>query len=80
MKLNSLMQIFRNIMARKKIKAGNFAMLDQLRVQLNPVEDKTHRSATRRKAVQQLIGMMISDLHRRGRPRKDADGGISNAA
>lgn len=80
MKLNSLMQIFRNIMARKKIKTGKFAFLDQLRAQLNPVEDKTHKSATRRKVVQQIIGMMISDLYRRGRPKKDEDGGISNAA
>lgn len=67
-------------MARKKIKHGKAAVLDQLRVELSPVEDKTAKSSTRRKTVQQIIGMMISDLHRRGRPTKNEDGEIPDAA
>lgn len=80
MNLNKMVLIIRKIMARKNCESGKAAILNNLRVQLNPVVDKTHKSSTRKKSVQQLIGMMIADLHRRGRPRKTDEGDILNAA
>jgi hypothetical protein len=57
-------------MARRKIRAGQRPKLDQMRVQLIPVVDKTADADKRSKIVQHLISMMFINLHRRGRPKK----------
>lgn len=58
-------------MARKTRNGGKKATLDGLRVQLIPVEDTSAKARDYRLAVQHLIGLMVADLHRRGRPKKD---------
>ena len=61
-------------------KISKRAALENLSVKLSPHKDKSNRSATRKKSVQLIISMMISDLHRRGRPKKDEEEGFSHAA
>lgn len=66
-------------MPRKTGRGGKKAILDQLRVQLIPVSDRSPNARNHRLVVQHLLGLMVADLHRRGRPKKE-EGEISYAA
>ena len=58
-------------MARKTRNGGKKAILDGLRVQLIPVEDTSGKGRNYKLAVHHLISLMVADLHRRGRPKKE---------
>ena len=80
MRLNKLFNMFGKFMTQKNQKVDKRAALDNLLVKLSPHKDESNKSASRKKSVQLIISMMISDLHRRGRPKKDEEGDSSHAA
>lgn len=79
MNLYKFIQILRSSMARKKIKSGVESVLDQLRIQLIPVQNKNYDSTSQKQVVQQLISLMVFNLHKKGRPRKDDEGELAYA-
>lgn len=58
-------------MARTTRNGGKQAILDGLRVQLIPAEDTSGKAREYKLAAQHLISLMVANLHRRGRPKKE---------
>lgn len=73
MNQNRFILIIRRFMSRKAAKGAKMALLNQLRVQLIPNPDHTSEGRNYRIVVQHLLGLMVADLHRRGRPKKNSD-------
>ncbi len=66
-------------MATTRRRGGRYATLGELRVQLIPHFDPDKGGRERKAVVQQIMGLMFINLHKRGRPKK-TDGGVSDAA
>ena len=63
-------------MARRSSSRGKMAALASLRVLLIPVQKDSFDGDSHRKVVQHLISLMVLNLHKRGRPKKNAEGEI----
>lgn len=79
MSLSKLIHIFRSFMVRRRSRSGRLAAIENLRVQLIPAHKEKFDIEAHRKVVQQLISMMVLNLKKRGRPRKEEEGVLNHA-
>lgn len=79
MSLNKLILAIREFMTRRKPRGSGTAAIENLRVQLIPVQKENADLESRRKMVGELIGMMVLNLRKRGRPKKTEEGGFGHA-
>lgn len=73
MMLNSFLQMLWRFMAHKKNQNGKSAVLDCLRVQLIPTTNNSFDFQYQKQSVQNLISLMVSNSHKKGRPKKNCD-------
>ena len=69
--LNNLLQLWSNLMARKKIKAGNVNAKDHLRVQLISTTYNKEEATQTRISAQKILSVMFGALYKRGRPKNE---------
>lgn len=79
MSLNKLILALREFMTRRKPRGSGTAAIENLRVQLIPVQKEKADLDSHRKMVGELIGIMVLNLRKRGRPKKTEEGGLSHA-
>ncbi len=66
-------------MARRESRSGKRAAIANLRVQLIPVRKENFDVTTHRQVIGHLLSMMVLNLHKRGRPKKNEEGELSYA-
>lgn len=66
-------------MARRSSLNSKKAVLKDLRIQLISVPTDISEGKFHREVVQKLIGLMVANVHKRGRPKKDQEGELANA-
>lgn len=80
MNLNKFIQHFGSYMKQRLTKLSRKAQFESLRVQLNPVQVHTDEIQSIREVIRHLISSMVLSAKKRGRPRKDNQPEVTNAA
>ena len=80
MNLNKLFQDWSIRMAQKAKDAVKRRPIADMRVKLIPIVDELNNFTELKTEIQNLITMMVSNLHKRGRPKKQNDEVNSDAA
>ena len=70
--LSKFIPTFWSYMARKQSRRRQTRTADELRVELVPVLTSSEDKQSRTEAVNKIIGLMVMNIHKRGRPRKES--------